>query len=172
MAAFLGRGVSSNPEMLGNTGGGYCERVVCLHDDGNKCLGFFGVGRGYLMRHCRRRFICVLTVIGDRFWSPLIAAVVSALLVLGLPGVIDLQAAVELLSAGGQQLDVCAPEHDTKRVNDNKKHLFAVPQSIWRCDLLHSYHRLFLFLVTFKTFQSLKSFELNNEGQNKVLPAC
>lgn len=57
----------------------------------------------------------MLTVIGDRFWSPLIAAVVSALLVLGLPGVIDLQAAVELLSAGGQQLDVCAPEHDTRR---------------------------------------------------------
>lgn len=67
------------------------------------------------MEAVARRFICVLTVIGDRFWSPLIAAVVSALLVLGLPGVIDLQAAVELLSAGGQQLDVCAPEHDTRR---------------------------------------------------------
>lgn len=70
-----------------------------------------------VIRHCGSGFgrrISPLTVIGDRFGSPLIAAVVSALLVLGLPGVIDLQAAVELLSAGGQQLDVCAPEHDTQ----------------------------------------------------------
>lgn len=52
------------------------------------------------------------TIISDRFWSPLIASVVGALLVLGLPRVVDLEATVELLSAGRQQLDVC---HTTQR---------------------------------------------------------
>lgn len=47
------------------------------------------------------------TIIGDRFWSTLITSVVIAFLVLGLPRVVDLEAAVELLSAGRQQLDVC-----------------------------------------------------------------
>lgn len=70
-------------------------------------------GDSSLLKQVSGRRICPLTVIGDGFRGPLIAAVVSALLVLGLPGVIDLQAAVELLPAGGEQLDVCAPEHDT-----------------------------------------------------------
>lgn len=48
-----------------------------------------------------------LTVFGDGFGGPLIASVVVAFLVLGLPRVVDLQAAVELLSAGRQQLNVC-----------------------------------------------------------------
>lgn len=55
------------------------------------------------------RRIRLLTVVGDGLGSPLVAVVVRALLVLGLPGVVDLQAAVELLPAGGEQLDVCAP---------------------------------------------------------------
>lgn len=49
-----------------------------------------------------------LTVFGDGFGGPLIASVVVAFLVLGLPRVVDLQAAVELLSAGRQQLNVCS----------------------------------------------------------------
>lgn len=118
----------------------------------------------------------MLTVIGDRLWSPLIAAVVSALLVLGLPGVIDLQAPVELLSAGGQQLDVCAPEHEqhtSERMRQEKfvwRQICAVLQSNWKCELLRSRdYWLFLFLVSFKTFKSLKSFELNNEGKKSPM---
>lgn len=51
--------------------------------------------------------ISLLTVVSDRFRSPLITSVIVTFLVLGLPGVIDLQTAVELLSAGRQQLNVC-----------------------------------------------------------------
>ena len=46
------------------------------------------------------------TVVSDRLRSPLLRSVIGAFLVLGLPCVVDLQTAVELLSAGRQQVDV------------------------------------------------------------------
>lgn len=46
-----------------------------------------------------------LTVVCDRFWRSLLSLSVS-FLVLWLPGVVNFKPAVELLSAGGQQLDV------------------------------------------------------------------
>lgn len=54
----------------------------------------------------------LLTVISDRFGSPLITSVIITFLVLGFPGVINLQTTVELLSAGSQQLNVC-PRNQT-----------------------------------------------------------
>lgn len=50
--------------------------------------------------------MCLRTVVGDTFGRSLLRVRVP-LLVLGLPGVVNLQPAVELLSAGRQQLDVC-----------------------------------------------------------------
>lgn len=46
------------------------------------------------------------TVVGDGFGRTLLRLRVP-LLVLRLPGVVNLEAAVELLPAGSQQLDVC-----------------------------------------------------------------
>lgn len=65
------------------------------------------------------------TIIGDRFRSPLIASVIVALPVLGLPRVVDLEAPVELLSAGRQQLDVCEDtnDHISKHFSDCIKYV-------------------------------------------------
>ena len=52
------------------------------------------------------------TLDGLTLRGPLVVVLVGPLPVLGLPGVVDLQPAVELLPAGGQQVDVCT--HNTQ----------------------------------------------------------
>jgi len=68
------------------------------------------IATGWQMKQCP-----LLTIVSDRFRSPLIAPVIITLLVLGLPRVIDLQATVKLLSASCQQLNVCP--HNTEAVS-------------------------------------------------------
>ena len=57
-----------------------------------------------------------LTVVGDGLGGSLVGSVRVAFLVLGLPGVVDLQTPVELLPAGGQQLDVCNNNNNNNRI--------------------------------------------------------
>lgn len=54
------------------------------------------------------------TVVNDGLWRSLLRLHVP-LLVLRLPGVVDFEAAVELLPAGGQQLDVCETQTGSHR---------------------------------------------------------
>ena len=56
-------------------------------------------------RWVKRRLGEVLTVVGDGLGRPLLRLSVP-LLVPRLPGVVDFEPAVELLPAGGQELDV------------------------------------------------------------------
>lgn len=61
----------------------------------------------------RNRKLARPTIISDGLGRPLYRLRVP-LLVLRLPGVVDLEAAVELLPAGRQQLDVCGTERKSE----------------------------------------------------------
>lgn len=66
------------------------------------------------------------TVVRDGFRRPLLRLRVP-LLVLGLPGVVDLEAAVELLPAGSQQLDVCRTEKKNVRQSKETRLIRVLP---------------------------------------------
>ena len=68
-----------------------------------------------------------LTVVGDGLGGSLVGSVRVAFLVLGLPGVVDLQTPVELLPAGGQQLDVC---NNNNNNNNNNRILLSLSVSV------------------------------------------
>lgn len=86
-----------------------CKRESCFCTECMKNAErvSLAVGKTHKERHLQRNKRCGArhTIVGDRFRCSLLCLGVP-LLVLWLPGVVNFKPAVELLSAGGQQLDV------------------------------------------------------------------